>query len=346
ARLAGRASDGQDAAGLHRRRADLPRTDCPRLGLRAGDDVRDLPPWTVAAGRDLELLLDRGRPRRRRDRGGRRPQRRAPLGTPSPAGGARAQRLLRAENDQPHLGHAHPAARSPEHRLPRHESACKRRRPVIAPTEETVFELPVAGGEIVGHRGGSGAPALVLHGGPGLPDYMAGCAAELADLFSTIRYAQRGVPPTTVGPPYSVDTHVADAVAVLDGLGIERVWATGHSWGGHLALHLAVAHPERVEGVVCVCPLGASLEVLAEFKENLLRPLPTERRAWLAEVEAREDAGTATKAESLASFEAIWPSYFADPAGAPPFPFDAYGDGNPETFASIGEHVERRTLED
>ena len=217
---------------------------------------------------------------------------------------------------------------------------------MIARIEETAFELPVAGGEIVGHRGGSGAPALVLHGGPGLPDYMAGCAAELAGLFSTIRYAQRGVPPTTVGPPYSVDTHVADAVAVLDGLGIERAWATGHSWGGHLALHLAVAHPERVEGVVCVCPLGASLEVLVEFKENLLRPLPPERRAWLAEVEAREDAGTATKEESLASFEAIWPSYFADPAGAPPFPFDAFGDGNAETFASIGEHVERRTLED
>lgn len=217
---------------------------------------------------------------------------------------------------------------------------------MIAPLEETTFELPVGEGVVVGNRGGSGPPALVLHGGPGLPDYMAGCAAELGDLFSTIRYSQRGVPPTTVGPPYSVETHVEDAVAVLDGLGIERVWVTGHSWGGHLALHFVAAHPERVEGVVCINPLGASLEVLVEFKENLLRPLTPERRAWVDEVDAREDAGTATKADSLESFAVIWPSYFADPAGAPPFPFEEFGDGNPETFASISEHADRRTLEE
>lgn len=212
--------------------------------------------------------------------------------------------------------------------------------------DESRFEVPVGDGVVVGHRGGSGAPALVLHGGPGLPDYMAGCAAELGKSFATIRYSQRGVLPTTVGPPYTVDAHVADAIAVLDGLGIERAWATGHSWGGHLALHLAVAHPERVEGVVCINTLGATLEVLADFKENLLRPLPPDRRAWLADVDAREEAGTATKAESLEAFMTLWPSYFADSSAVPPFPFEELGDGNPETFASIGQHCEQRTLED
>jgi proline iminopeptidase len=212
--------------------------------------------------------------------------------------------------------------------------------------DETPFEVPVGEGIVLGHRGGAGPPALVLHGGPGLPDYMSGCAAELGGVFSTIRYSQRGVAPTTVGPPYSVESHVADAVAVLDGLGIERAWATGHSWGGHLALHLAVAHPERVDGVVCIGTLGATLEVLADFKENLLRPLSQERRAWFEGLEAREEAGTATKAESLESLRSIWPYYFFDPASAPPFPFEELGDGNPETFASIAEHGERRTLED
>jgi proline iminopeptidase len=212
--------------------------------------------------------------------------------------------------------------------------------------EEPSFEVPVGDGVIVGNRGGSGPPALVLHGGPGLPDYMAECAAELGSVFSTIRYSQRGVPPTTVGPPYTVDTHVADAIAVLDALGVERAWATGHSWGGHLALHLAVAHPERIGGVVCINTLGATLEVLAEFRENLLQPLPPDRRAWIADVDAREEAGTATKAESLEAFGTLWPSYFADSSVVPPFPFEEFGDGNPETFASIGEHCERRTLED
>jgi proline iminopeptidase len=212
--------------------------------------------------------------------------------------------------------------------------------------EESPFEVPVGGSVVVGDRGGSGPPALVLHGGPGLPDYMAGCAAELGGVFSTIRYSQRGVPPTTVGPPYTVETHVADAIAVLDGLGVGRAWITGHSWGGHLALHIAVAHPERVEGVVCISTLGATLDVLPDFRENLLRPLPPDRRAWLAEVDAREEAGTATKAESLQAFTTVWPSYFADSTAVPPFPFEELGDGNPETFASIGQHCERRTLED
>jgi proline iminopeptidase len=212
--------------------------------------------------------------------------------------------------------------------------------------EESPFEVGVGDGVVVGNRGGSGPAALVLHGGPALPDYMAGCAAELGSVFSTIRYSQRGVPPTTVGPPYTVDTHVADAIAVLDGLGIERAWATGHSWGGHLALHLAVAHPERVEGIVCINTLGATLEALADFKENLLRPLPPDRRAWVEDVDAREDAGTATKAESFEAFKTLWPSYFADSSAVPPFPFQEFGDGNPETFASIGHHCEQRTLED
>ena len=101
-------------------------------------------------------------------------------------------------------------------------------------------------------------PALLLHGGPGLPDYMDGCAAELGNLFTTIRYTQRGVAPVDVGGPYTVEAHMADALAILDAFGLEQAWAIGHSWGGHLALHLAVAHPERLYGIVCVDPLGAS----------------------------------------------------------------------------------------
>ena len=134
---------------------------------------------------------------------------------------------------------------------------------------ETPIQIAVDGGVLDGHYGGTGVPALLLHGGPGLPDYMEGCAAELGRLFTTIRYTQRGVEPTTVGPPYTVESHMADALAVLDALGLEKAWAIGHSWGGHLALHLAVAHPERLYGVVCINTLGASLDVLPEFEEAL-----------------------------------------------------------------------------
>src|SRR5262245_27702234 len=112
-------------------------------------------------------------------------------------------------------------------------------------------------GVLRGHRSGSGRPALLLHGGAAVPDYLSDCAEALDGLFETIRYTQRGTPPSAGGPPYTVEAHVADAVRVLDHSGLERAWVVGHSWGGHLALHLAIAHPQRVAGLVLISTLGA-----------------------------------------------------------------------------------------
>ena len=105
------------------------------------------------------------------------------------------------------------------------------------------FEVAVDGGTLRGHRAGSGRLALLLHGGAAIPDYTGDCARVLDGLFATIRYTQRGTPPSDAGPPYTVDAHVRDAIAVLDAFRIQRAWVIGHSWGGHLALHLAFAHP-------------------------------------------------------------------------------------------------------
>ena len=85
--------------------------------------------------------------------------------------------------------------------------------------DEAPFELAVVGGVLRGHRGGTGRPALLLHGGAALPDYTDGCAEVLDGLFSTIRYTQRGTLPSEAGPPYSVESHMADALAVLDTFG-------------------------------------------------------------------------------------------------------------------------------
>jgi pimeloyl-ACP methyl ester carboxylesterase len=41
---------------------------------------------------------------------------------------------------------------------------------------------------------------------------------------------------------------------VLDRLGVERAIIVGHSWGGALALSLALDHPERVAGLVLLAP--------------------------------------------------------------------------------------------
>ena len=97
----------------------------------------------------------------------------------------------------------------------------------------------VSGGVLRGWRTGSGPPALVLHGGPGLSDYTAPSAGELADGYTVYRYQQRGLAPSTTDGPFTVDTHVGDAVAFLDATDVARCFLIGHSWGGHLAMHMA-----------------------------------------------------------------------------------------------------------
>jgi pimeloyl-ACP methyl ester carboxylesterase len=174
----------------------------------------------------------------------------------------------------------------------------------------------------------------LLHGGPGLSDYMGPLAEELDGLFETIRYTQRGTPPSTSGPPYTVESHVSDAVAVLDHFGLERAWAIGHSWGGHLALHIAVAHPERVNGLICINALGAHDNgILAEFGTNLRSRLPP------------EDVERAESLEGRQGLALLWPGYFADPANAPEMlGWESSSVCNTETFASIHEHFGARTL--
>jgi pimeloyl-ACP methyl ester carboxylesterase len=52
--------------------------------------------------------------------------------------------------------------------------------------------------------------------------------------------------------PFGVAVHVADMVAVLDHLGLERAVVVGHSLGAYIAAALATIHPERVSSVVLV----------------------------------------------------------------------------------------------
>lgn len=178
-----------------------------------------------------------------------------------------------------------------------------------------------------------------------MPDYMGSCAALLADRFDCVRYTQRGVAPSAEVRPYTIETHVADALRVLDAAGIDRAWLVGHSWGGHLALHLLAAHPDRVRGLICIDPLGAYGEVFQAFGESLRRKLSADQAARVDEIEARRRAGEATVAELQERGMLIWPGYFVDPSkGASAVPERVGVDCSTETNRSISEHHESRTL--
>ena len=68
-----------------------------------------------------------------------------------------------------------------------------------------------------------------------------------------ITYAARGYPPSQVpaaAGAYSQQRAVDDAVAVLDGLGVEAADVIGISMGGFAGLHLTMQHPARVRSLV------------------------------------------------------------------------------------------------
>ena len=165
----------------------------------------------------------------------------------------------------------------------------------------------------------------------------------------TVRYQQRGLPPSTVAGPLTVDAHVADAIRVLDALGIDRAWAVGHSWGAHLAFHLAVARPDRQLGVIGIDPLGAVPDCgWGELDRKLSERLERHSEADAAraeEIDGRAIAGEATPEELRESLALVWPFCFAEPARAPAMPDIALSvELYASVAASVVEHFERGTL--
>jgi pimeloyl-ACP methyl ester carboxylesterase len=175
---------------------------------------------------------------------------------------------------------------------------------------------------IGGLRTGSGPPVLLLHGGPGLGfEYLRDLADELAQENDVAWYQQRGQEPSAAEGPYTVATDVGDARRVLDALGWEKAYLVGHSWGGHLAVHVAAATPERLLGVLSVDPLGSVGDGRwPEFDEEMFRRTPEAVRARARELDELATAGAVDEEQALEGLRLVWPAYYADPEHAPPMP--------------------------
>ena len=105
--------------------------------------------------------------------------------------------------------------------------------------------------------GPAGGPVvLLLHG---FPESSRSWNAQLDALaqagYRAVAFDQRGYSPGA--RPAGVEAYrlgelVADAVAVIDSLGVARVDVVGHDWGGAVAWHMAAGHPERVRSLAVV----------------------------------------------------------------------------------------------
>ncbi|MFI7534344.1 alpha/beta fold hydrolase [Streptosporangium sp. NPDC049376] len=123
---------------------------------------------------------------------------------------------------------------------------------VIAPTVAPVrAELDIAGRRLsYVDFGGPGRPLLALHGHLSEGTSFAAVAAGLAPEWRVIAPDQRGHGESDRAADYSREGYLADILALLDHLGLDRVAVMGHSLGGINAYHLAARHPERVTALV------------------------------------------------------------------------------------------------
>ena len=99
---------------------------------------------------------------------------------------------------------------------------------------------------------GSGAPVVFLHGG--LMDHQSwGNQLPLADHFRLILPDTRGHGRSGGADlPATYAAFAADAIHLMNELGLARASLVGFSDGGCSALHAAIEHPERVSNLVLI----------------------------------------------------------------------------------------------
>lgn len=111
-------------------------------------------------------------------------------------------------------------------------------------------------------EGPKDAPAIVLlHGSNADLHTWEPWVAALKGQYRVIRFDQVGHGLTGPDPQhdYSRDNYVEDILEVADALGLDRFVLGGNSMGGKHALAFAVAHPERLAGLVLLDGSGGPM---------------------------------------------------------------------------------------
>lgn len=123
-------------------------------------------------------------------------------------------------------------------------------------TERERVDVVVAGGRLATFRLGtdpSAPPAVAVHGITSTSRTWLAIARALEDRASLIALDLRGRGASNaLPPPFGIDAHVRDVIAVLDHFNLPRAVIVGHSLGAYIAARLATLHPDRIDSLVLV----------------------------------------------------------------------------------------------
>lgn len=119
------------------------------------------------------------------------------------------------------------------------------------------INVRVAGGELAVYRMGATAPdaprVLAIHGITSTSRTWLATARALGERAALLAVDLRGRGASSaLPPPFGLDAHVRDMLAVLDAAGLDRAVVAGHSLGAYVATRLATTAPDRVARLVLV----------------------------------------------------------------------------------------------
>jgi pimeloyl-ACP methyl ester carboxylesterase len=126
---------------------------------------------------------------------------------------------------------------------------------VAAQTGRPLQRMTVNGGEVEYETSGSGDPVLLIHGSGVAATFAPTMTEPSLAQYRLIRYHRRGYAGSGRAPvPFTVKDQAADALALLKALGVSRAHIVGHSYGGQIALQLALDAPAVVRSLVIMEP--------------------------------------------------------------------------------------------
>jgi pimeloyl-ACP methyl ester carboxylesterase len=140
-----------------------------------------------------------------------------------------------------------------------------------------VPEIRVNGVSLYYEEYGAGEPIVGIHGSLSSAAFWSDAAQELARYGRTIVYDRRGCSRSERPEPYATNVHeqADDAAALIDALPAGPAIVIGRSYGGAVALDLALRYPDRVRALVQLEGDGAlslseaAMRELADLEERV-----------------------------------------------------------------------------
>jgi len=148
-------------------------------------------------------------------------------------------------------------------------------------------------------------PLVLLHGGPGVPsDYLEPLEQLVADGREVIRYDQLGCGRSDHPDDPSllnVERFVAELAQVRQALGLDRIHLYGQSWGGMLALEVALSGAPGLASLV-LSNAPASMPLWVAETTRLRRQLPAAIQQVLDDNERAGSTDSPAYQEAMMAF--------------------------------------------